>query len=95
MRIAQCWRLYDSVGCALKIEKLIKTVGRKTKERLVDEPDDLKPRVSTRLGQEVDIFAFDPGRVEKAARRLSPDEVKTAADPFATARSPRRAVRSR
>jgi len=84
IRIAQCWRLFDSVGCALKVERLIKSAGRRAKERLVNEPSRLKPMATARLGCEPDIFMFDPSDVENAARRLLPEEIKDCADPFAS-----------
>jgi putative endonuclease len=38
VRIAQCWRLFGSVGTALKIESLIKQKPRPVKDRLVANP---------------------------------------------------------
>jgi len=83
VRIAQCWRLYDTVGTALKVEKLIKASGRRAKDRLVDEPTALREMVAGRLGAEVDIFTFDPEKAEKAALDLAAEDVKTAEDPHA------------
>ncbi len=83
VRIAQCWRLYDAVGTALKVERAIKTMGRKAKNRLVGEPMAIKKLVAARLGTELDIYTFDPVKVEKAARSLPADDIKTAEDPMA------------
>ena len=85
IRIAQCWRLYESVGCALKVEKLIKTAGRPVKEWLVREPDELRQMASVRMDTDIPIFTNNPGEIENAARELANDEVKTAPDPFAWA----------
>ena len=83
VRIAQCWRLYDTVGTALKVERIIKKIGRPAKERLVGEPTVIRKLVAARLGSELKIFTFDPMKVEKAARALPADEIKTAEDPLA------------
>ena len=85
VRIAQCWRLHDSVGCALKVERLIKSGGRRFKERLVRDPSELGRMAASKLGGDIDVAAFDPRTVERAARALSADDVRTAADPFAAA----------
>lgn len=86
VRIAQCWRLFDTVGCALKVERFIKSSGRPAKTRLINDPSRLKQMVMSRLGRAPDIFTFDPTGVEDAARRLLPEEVKDCADPFASAK---------
>jgi putative endonuclease len=70
VRLAQCWRLFDTVGTALKVESLIKRAGIAVKRRLLVDRD-------------VTIAPFDAAEVEKAARGLAPGEVKDAADPFA------------
>jgi putative endonuclease len=84
VRIAQCWRLYDTVGMALKVEKIIKGIGRPAKDRLVGEPDAIKKLVSARLGDGVEIFTFDPAKAEQAAREIPPENIKTARDPLAS-----------
>ena len=83
VRIAQCWRLYDSVGCALKVEKMIKAGGRRVKNLILSDPSELKRIASARLGRELKLFAFDTIDVEKASRQLDASEVKTVPDPFA------------
>lgn len=88
VRLAQCWRLYSSVGYALKVERLIKSLGRAAKGRLVREPDDLKTRVARRLELDLEIVTFEPRAVERAAHRLSPDDIRAGVDPFAS--TPRR-----
>jgi putative endonuclease len=84
VRIAQCWRLYDTVGTALKVEKIIKTIGRQAKDRLVGKPAAIKTLVASRLGGDVEIFTFDPATAERAAWDLPADDIKTAADPLAS-----------
>jgi putative endonuclease len=83
VRLAQCWRLFDTVGTALKVESLIKRAGIAVKRRLLDDPGALPAIVAARLDRDVTIAPFDAAEVEKAARGLAPGEVKDAADPFA------------
>jgi len=83
LRLSQCWRLYDTVGSALKIERLIKLAGRPAKERLVREPTFLRSMAAARLDRDLDLFTFDPQTVEAASRALEPDKVRTTDDPFA------------
>ena len=42
IKIAQCWRLFDTIGTALKVERFIKNQDRKIKLLLVENPEDLK-----------------------------------------------------
>jgi putative endonuclease len=83
-RLSQCWRLYGTVGHALKVEKMIKNAGRPVKERLVKEPRELRRLVENRLALDTDIFTFDPLEVETKSRELQPEQVKSAKDPFAS-----------
>jgi hypothetical protein len=82
-RIAQCWRLYGAVGSALKVEKFIKVRGRDGKKRLVQEPEGLRQMVSERLGLDLRIFTSNPSDVERTARDLPDEELKSGTDPFA------------
>jgi putative endonuclease len=84
IRIAQCWRLYEPVGCALKVERLIKTRGRTTKDKLVNEPSRLKSMAAAKLGTDVRIFAFNPCDVESASRALPLEDLRDTPDPFAS-----------
>lgn len=84
-RISQCWRLFGTIGSALKVERIVKKAGRSVKAQLVREPSRLRAYAATRLDPTPRIFTFDASKVEKAARALEPDEVRTALDPFATA----------
>lgn len=83
VRLAGCWRLYHTVGTALKVESAIKRSGTPAKQRILDDPDALAPLVAARLDEKVKVYPFDPGPVETAARSLEPNKVKTADDPFA------------
>lgn len=83
VRIAQCWRLYEDVGCALKIEHMVKAATRTVKEKLVDEPTTLRRLAAANLAGEVALFTNPTQEVEQAARALTPEEIKSAADPFA------------
>ncbi len=94
VRLAQCWRLFDTVGTALKVESLIKRRGTASKRRLLENPDTLAPMAAARLEREIDITPFDAATVEHAARNLAPEDIKNGADPFESAppvkSSPRR-----
>jgi len=68
VRIAQCWRFEGTVGTALKIERLIKSLNRASKETLVQQPNQLQPLIARRLNLDVDILAVDPQQVEHTAR---------------------------
>jgi len=85
VRIAQCWRLYEPVGCALKVEKIIKAAGRAAKERIISDPRHLREITEGKLGEDVAIFTNEPAPVEQAARAIVDGKVKTAPDPFASA----------
>jgi putative endonuclease len=84
VRLAQCWRLYDTVGTALKVESAIKRGGTAIKRRIVDDPEALHKVVAARLGGDVEILPFDPAAVEAAARQLDRKAVATCEDPFAS-----------
>ena len=83
IKIAQCWRLFDTVGTALKVERFIKNQDRKTKLLWVENPKELKSRVSRNIGKELVIFPFDTSRVEKESGRMDWRKIKNGYDPFA------------
>jgi putative endonuclease len=85
VRIAQCWRLFGSVGTALKIESLIKQKPRPVKDRLVANPAELGTLASRAFDRELRIFTVDPVFVENESRALSPEDLKNGMDPFAGA----------
>jgi putative endonuclease len=66
VRIAQCWRVYDSRGTAIKIESLIKGRPRKVKVALVENPQGLSSMIADKLHLDVAVCPFDPARVEEA-----------------------------
>jgi len=82
VRLARCWRLFDTVGTALKVESLIKRSGTAVKRRILDDPGALPPLVAARLDRDVTIAPFDAAAVEAASRALTPDDVKNGVDPF-------------
>ena len=83
VRIAQCWRLFDEVGTALKIERFIKKSDRTTKERWVQHPEELGVIVSKKLGLDLVLLPFDSLIVEKESEKLDWKMVKSGHDPFA------------
>lgn len=85
VRIAQCWRLFDSVGTALKVEFYIKKRPRATKDRFVNDPAGLKPVVSKVFDRDLSLFTINPSLVEKEALAVAAADLKTCADPFSGA----------
>ncbi|MDZ7319357.1 MAG: GIY-YIG nuclease family protein [candidate division KSB1 bacterium] len=55
LRLVQCWQLFADVGIALQIERWIKRQGRKTKERLVQQPEELPAAIAKKLKMEVKL----------------------------------------
>ena len=85
VRIAQCWRLFDSVGTALKVEVLIKRKPRPVKDKLVANPSELEPLAARVLSRKVRIYKANPVVVESESRAMSQEEFKNGFDPFASA----------
>lgn len=83
VRIAQCWRLFDTVGTALKVERFIKKQPRKTKEFWVENPEELKSKVSRNMEKELVLFPFDASRVEEESAKMDWRKVQNGFDPFA------------
>jgi putative endonuclease len=81
-RLAQCWRVFDTVGTALKVESLIKRRGRRAKNRLVEDPAALEPLASRALNRRILIYTADPGKVEGASMTMSSEDFKKGYDPF-------------
>ena len=88
IKIAQCWRLFDNVGTALKVERFFKNQNRKIKLLCIENPEELKSRVSQNIGKELTIFPFDASRVEKESEKMDWRKVKNGYDPFAKAPIP-------
>lgn len=85
VRIAQCWRLFDNVGTALKVESLIKRKSRPDKTRLVEDPSRLQPLAAEALSRRLRLYTADPMAVENKSMSMSPDDLKNGCDPFAGA----------
>ena len=83
VKIAQCWRLFDSIGIALKVERFIKKQDRKTKLLWVKNPEDLKSRISKNMEKELILFPFDVLQVEKESKKMDWKKIKNGFDPFA------------
>ena len=83
IRIAQCWRLLDTLGTALKVERFIKNQDRKTKVLWIENPEELKLRIFRNMGKELIISPFDASRVEKESEKMNWRKIKNRFDPFA------------
>lgn len=82
VRIAQCWRLFDTVGTALKVERFIKKQGKSTKEQWIQNPHELGEAISKKLDLNLKLFSFDPKIVEKESEKLDWRKVKNGFNPF-------------
>ena len=83
VKIAQCWRLFDTIGTALKVEKFIKKQDRKTKLLWVEKPENLKLRISKNMDKELILFPFDVLKVERESKKMDWKKIKNGFDPFA------------
>jgi putative endonuclease len=83
VRIAQCWRLFGTVGTALKVEYLVKKEPRATKTRLVTSPGELKALASDKLNRTVRIFTADPAAVQTVSMAMTPEELRAGYNPLA------------
>lgn len=83
VKIAQCWRLFDSIGTALKIERYIKKQKRSIKENLIKNPEDLKSRIFKNLNLDLKISPFDCLAVETESDKMDWKKVRNSFDPFA------------
>ncbi|MCH8157397.1 MAG: GIY-YIG nuclease family protein [Nitrospinae bacterium] len=83
VRIAQCWRLFGSVGAALKVERFIKKQPRATKERWVKNPDVLPKIIADKLDPDLKLIPFDSRLVERESEKLDLKKVRSGFDPFA------------
>ena len=82
VKIAQCWRLFDSIRTALQVERFIKKQDRKTKLLWVKNPEDLKSRISKNMEKELILFPFDVLQVEKESKKMDWKKIKNGFDPF-------------
>ena len=69
VRIAQCWRLLDTRGTALKVEYLIKKMGRSDKELIVKKPERLKEVITEELHLNLNIAPGNPLRAERESMK--------------------------
>ena len=83
IRIAQCWRLFDTIGTALKVERFIKNQDRKTKVLWIGNPEELKTRIFRNMGKDLILFPFDTLWVEKESEKMNWKKIKNGFDPFA------------
>ncbi len=81
-RLAQCWRLYDSKGMAMRIEDFIKSCDRNTKNFIVKYPERLRELIKDKLGMDVDIYTCHPHLAEWNALQLDENTYKKSRDPF-------------
>jgi len=64
-RIAQSWKIFDSVGTILKVEQFIKKQSRNFKDRIVEQPKELKQIIFKRLNLELKIVAVDANNIHE------------------------------
>ena len=83
VRIAQCWRLFDSIATALKVERFIKNQNRSTKLDWILYPEELKIKVSKNMEMDLDISPFDCLAVEIESEMMDWKKIKNGFDPFA------------
>jgi len=83
VKIAQCWRLFDSIGIALKVERFIKNQTRSTKLRWVQFPEELKIKVAKNMELDLNISPFDCLAVEIESEKMDWKKIKNSFDPFA------------
>ena len=83
IRIAQCWRLLDTLGTVLKVERFIKNQDRKTKVLWIENPEELKARIFRNMGKDLILFPFDTSWVEKESKKMNWKKIKNGFDPFA------------
>ena len=83
VKIAQCWRLFDSIGTALKVERFIKSQNRSTKLHWTQHPEELKIKVSKNMERDLDISPFDCLAVEIESIKMDWKKIKNGFDPFA------------
>ena len=83
IKIAQCWRLFDSIGTALKIERFIKKQTRATKQNWAIKPEELKKQIINDLDLDLNIFPFDCLAVESESNKMDWKKIRNRFDPFA------------
>ena len=64
VKIVQCWSFFETVGTALKIERIIKKKSRKCKESLIETPSKLNDMVLKELKIDIEITNINPVEIE-------------------------------
>lgn len=82
VRIAQCWRMYEDRGTAMKIEHAVKKLPRKRKESIIKKPEILKETIKSSLEFDFCIHTFDRKLVEKRIKEYKLNKSRNFPDPF-------------
>ncbi len=69
VKLKQCWQVLEDQGKAMKIESLIKKKHRKIKEKIVNNPKELKKIVFKSTGLDLNIRIYNPTRVINAVSK--------------------------
>jgi len=83
VRIAQCWRLFDTIGMALKVERFIKAQPRTKKIFWVQNPDELAKAIAKKMNLNLHLLPFDTSVVEQESAKLDGKKIRSGFDPFA------------
>jgi putative endonuclease len=70
IKIAQCWKLHDTIAQAMKIEAFIKQKPRIFKDNLVKNPNMLKDALYKKFGVNFKIFTVNYEKIKKIAGTL-------------------------
>jgi putative endonuclease len=80
VRIAGCWRIATDAGTILRLELMIKRLGRSGKMALLGEPARLRPMAREKLRVRGGPYLFDANRVNAVVQDTT---VPSEPDPFA------------
>ncbi len=73
-RLIQCWKVFGTVGIALKIEYYIKRLQRIKKQEIIEKPAKLKKNFN-KAGKDYKI-SISPAVVKKVNLLIKKDEIK-------------------
>ena len=59
-KLIQCWRIYGEKGDALKVENFIKKKSRQDKDKLIENPENLKESFGKDQNTHLEIVPFYP-----------------------------------
>lgn len=82
VKIEQCWRIYESKGTALKVERFIKQRKKSMKLKFIDQPGLLRDVFSEESGNDVNIHPFDGARVLALVKKTELKNCDKSMDPF-------------